>query len=117
MPETKPRQISVHIAKNGKCAFRDWINSLQDVKGKAAILGRVNRVRAGNFGDCARYGPIAELRVDFGPGYRVYLGQDGPVVVVLLVGGDKSTQPKDFVNAKEAWNDYQERKAEALASF
>ena len=76
MRESKPRLLSVHVSKNGKCATRDWLNTLQDVKGKAAILGRLNRVRSGNFGDCARYGTI-----------------------------------------KEAWNDYQERKAEALASF
>jgi len=117
MPETGPRQLSVHIGKNGKCASRNWLDSLRDVKGKAAILGRLNRARNGNFGDYARYGTITELRIDFGPGYRVYLGQDGPVLVVLLGGGDKSTQSKDFSSAKEAWDDYQERKAEALASF
>ena len=117
MPESKPRQLAVHVGANGKCAAKDWLIALQDVKGKAAILGRLNRLRSGNFGDCARYGAITELRIHVGPGYRVYLGQDGPVLVILLTGGDKSTQSKDFASAKEAWNDYQERKAEALASF
>jgi len=117
MPTPQAKILAAHINLRGKCALRDWLNSLKDVKGKAAILGRLNRVRGGNFGDCERYGPISELRIHFGPGYRVYIGQDGPVLVVLLVGGDKSTQTKDFASAKEAWNDYQNRKAEALTAF
>jgi len=113
----QPKILSAYISKSGRCSIRDWLKTLKDAKGKAVVLGRLNRVRSGNFGDCERYGQITELRIHFGPGYRVYVGQDGPVLVVLLCGGDKSTQSKDFANAKEAWNDYQERKAEALTAF
>ena len=112
-----PRQIAAYIGTQGRCPFKDWLRGLKDAKAKAALLGRLHRLRNGNFGDCKRFGANTELRIDLGPGYRVYLGQDGPVLVVLLAGGDKSTQTKDFIKAREAWDDYQKRKAEALTAF
>jgi putative addiction module killer protein len=73
------------------------------------ILKKVKRIALGNFGDTKSLGDgVYELRIDIGPGYRVYYGLDGKTVVLLLSGGDKSTQIKDIKQAKEYWNDYKE---------
>lgn len=107
--EAKPRRITVYQDAQGKRPYEQWLDSLKDGDGIAAILGRIKRVRLGNFGDCERYGAITELRIDSGPGYRIYLGQKGQELVILLVGGDKSSQKKDFKKAERYWNDYQTR--------
>ena len=72
-------------ASNGSKPFADWLASLTDKQAKARIAVRVNRVAAGNFGDCKplRDG-VQELRIDYGPGYRVFLSRQGPVLVLLL---------------------------------
>jgi putative addiction module killer protein len=70
------------------------------------ILARLDRVENGNLGDCEPVGEgVSELRIDFGPGYRVYFGQDGDSVI-LLHGGTKNRQSRDIVKAKEYWRDY-----------
>jgi len=74
---------------------------------RALIRKRLNRVRMGNLGDCRSVGDgVKELRIAFGPGYRVYFGEDGETIVVLLCGGDKSSQEADIRRAKEYWIDY-----------
>ena len=73
----------------------------------ARVLARLARVRQGNLGDCKAVGEgVSELRVDFGPGYRVYFGQKGRIWVVLLCGGDKRTQECDIRLAKQYWQEY-----------
>jgi putative addiction module killer protein len=70
---------------------------LKDKKATARILSRLATVRAGSMGDCKSLdGGLSELRIDFGPGYRVYFGQEGQTLVILLCGGNKSTQAKDI---------------------
>ena len=82
--------------------FDDWFKSLKDRKAKARVQARIDRLELGNFGDVAPVGEgISELRIHYGPGYRVYFIQCGQVVVVLLAGGDKSTQGSDIKKAKE----------------
>ena len=82
--------------------FRDWIDGLRDVVGRARILARIERLAAGNPGDHRNLeGGVSELRVDAGPGYRVYYTRKGEVLIILLMGGDKSTQPKDIQRARE----------------
>lgn len=82
--------------------FDVWLSGLRDKLGKARIEARIRRVELGNFGDVKPVGEgVSELRVDCGPGYRVYLAQRGLEVVVLLAGGDKSTQGKDIKTALE----------------
>ncbi|KLD64157.1 hypothetical protein Y882_08800 [Dyella japonica DSM 16301] len=81
--------------------FDAWIGGLKDQVARAKILGRINRARLGNFGDTKYFDGIGEMRVDFGPGYRLYFAKEGNTVYVLLCGGDKSTQRKDIKNAKE----------------
>jgi putative addiction module killer protein len=85
----------------------EWLNSLKDVKGKAKIKERLKRVRLGNLGDYRSLGEgVFELRINYGPGYRVYFGQVGEIIVLLLCGGDKSSQEKDIRKAQEYWIDY-----------
>ncbi len=81
-------------------AFRDWLLSLRDERAKARIAGRLQRMAFGNFGDVKPVGSgVSELRIDYGPGYRVYFTRRGTAVIVLLCGGDKRTQKKDINSA------------------
>ncbi|WP_426238805.1 type II toxin-antitoxin system RelE/ParE family toxin [Pararhizobium sp. DWP1-1-3] len=80
--------------------FRDWLEKLKDARAKTRIAQRVVRLQAGLFGDAKFFDGIGELRVDQGPGYRVYFIHRGSVVVILLCGGDTSTQSKDIKRAK-----------------
>ena len=81
--------------------FLSWLNALRDARAVAKIAARIRRIAEGNFGDVAPVGEgVSELRVHYGPGYRVYFVQRGEVVVILLCGGDKSTQGRDIVAAK-----------------
>jgi putative addiction module killer protein len=82
--------------------FAAWLASLQDAKAKSTIAKRLVRVASGLMGDVKPVGEgISELRIDFGPGYRLYLKQQGKTLIVLLCGGDKSTQKQDIRRAKK----------------
>nr|VFK80499.1 MAG: putative addiction module killer protein [Candidatus Kentron sp. SD] len=82
--------------------FTKWFNGLKDRRAKARIQARIDRVEMGNFGDVAPVGEgVSELRIFYGSGYRVYFIRRGSVVVILLSGGDKSSQVSDIVRAKE----------------
>ena len=82
--------------------FGHWYDGLRDRQGRARIAARLRRVELGNFGDVKPVGSgVSELRIDYGPGYRVYLTQRGLEVVILLAGGDKRTQSKDIEAAIE----------------
>lgn len=84
--------------------FQDWLRSLKDKVAKGAILGRINRAKLGNFGDHKDLGDgVSEMRIDVGPGYRVYFGREGNVVYLLICGGDKSSQDRDIKHAKAIW--------------
>lgn len=80
--------------------FAEWLRELQDVRGKARILARLDAAELGNFGDCESVGEgVSEMRIHTGPGYRVYFTRQGKVVYLLLLGGDKSTQKRDIKRA------------------
>lgn len=83
--------------------FSDWLSNLRDVKGRAVIVARIARLKlSGNFGDWNSVGDgVGELRVHFGPGYRVYFCRRGEEVVILLGGGDKKSQTHDMAIAKK----------------
>lgn len=108
--EAKPRTIDVFTHADGHQPFVDWIRGLKDKDGLAAIQDRLDRVEAGNFGDCERYGAITELRIHVGPGYRVYVGEDGPRLVILLGGSNKAKQARGFKDANRCWQEYKGRK-------
>ena len=85
--------------------YAEWIDNLRDLQGRARILVRVERLAAGNPGDVKPVGGgVSELRIHFGPGYRVYFTQRGQDIVILLAGGDKSSQPKDIQSALQLAN-------------
>ncbi|WP_315835500.1 type II toxin-antitoxin system RelE/ParE family toxin [Bradyrhizobium prioriisuperbiae] len=82
--------------------FTNWLEALNDQRARLQIVRRISRVAAGNFGDAKSVGgAVSELRIDHGPGYRVYYARRGKTVVILLCGGDKRTQSKDIRKAKE----------------
>lgn len=82
--------------------FDSWLTKLRDRKARAKIQARIDRIELGNFGDVAPVGDgVSELRIFYGPGYRVYFTKQSSVVVVLLIGGDKSSQSSDIEKAKK----------------
>ena len=82
--------------------FNTWLDKLKDSKGKARIVARLKAVELGNLGDVASVGQgVSEMRIHFGPGYRVYYTQRDKVVILLLLGGDKGTQQRDIIKAQE----------------
>ncbi|MEC5159835.1 putative addiction module killer protein [Janthinobacterium sp. CG_23.3] len=103
-------QISDYLTTDGHDPFKEWLASLADRQARARVLVRVQRMGAGNFGDCK---PIAggmwELRIDHGPGYRVYYARAGEKLLLLLLGGDKRKQQADIDTALAYWDDWNRR--------
>jgi len=103
-------EVRHYVSRAGKDVFDDWLTQLADSRAQAKIAARINRLAAGNFGDCKplRRG-VCELRIDWRPGYRVYYAMIGREYVVLLCGGDKRKQSPDIERALEYLKDYKER--------
>jgi putative addiction module killer protein len=90
--KVQPREIQNYLTVDGKSPFEEWLDSLRDTRARAKIKNRLKRVELGNLGDYRSVGAGAyELKIDYGPGYRVYFGQVGSIIVILLCGGEKST--------------------------
>lgn len=85
--------------------FRDWLENLKDERARTRVAQRIVRLQAGLFGDAKFFQGIGELRIDQGPGYRVYFVQRGNVLIILLCGGDKNTQSRDIRRAKSMADD------------
>lgn len=102
--------IRIYTDTEGRAPFVQWLERLDDRQGRAAIKTRLLRLEAGNFGDCKplRDG-VQELRIDKGPGYRVYLSRQGAVLVLLLCGSDKSDQSREIEKAIAYLNDWEKR--------
>jgi len=99
------KEIRIYKAKNGNMPFLEWFRSLRDKSVKARVRDRLDRVELGNLGDYKSVGEgVFELR--FSSGTRVYFGQAGRIVVLLLQGGNKKSQRKDIQKAKEFWSEY-----------
>jgi putative addiction module killer protein len=100
-------EIRIFRLKDGRVPFDLWINQLRDRRAKAKILVRLDRIANGNFGDVKSVGNgVSELRIKEGKGYRVYFGREGDRVVILLCGGDKSSQQSDIKQAMKFWREY-----------
>ena len=103
-------EIRHYVSRAGIDIFDEWLSALADRRAQAKIASRINRLAAGNFGDCKPlHKGVCELRIDWGPGYRIYYAMIGKVCVLLLSGGDKRKQPADIDRAIEYFDDYKAR--------
>jgi putative addiction module killer protein len=103
-------EVREYQTAEGKTPLTEWLQGLRDGATRARIVARLDRLKAGLLGDWKTVGGgVCELRIDHGPGYRVYYGQEGKTLILLLCGGDKSTQAKDIERAHAYWKDYKAR--------
>jgi putative addiction module killer protein len=103
-------EVCHYLTPAGVDPVQTWLDGLKDLKARVAILRRLDRLLPGNFGDHKLLGSgIWELRIDVGPGYRVYYGHVGRAAVLLLFGGTKRTQAGDISRAAKYWKDWQRR--------
>jgi putative addiction module killer protein len=109
----QPRQIEIYVNRDDRAPFEAWLRKLKDRDVRARIQARIARLRLGNLGDCkSAGGGVYELRVDYGPGYRVYFAQVGGTIILLLCAGDKRTQQADIKKAKLYLEDFKQRSKE-----
>lgn len=105
-------ELQRYVMPNGISPYGEWFRSLKDNSTKARIRMRLRRLEMGNLGDYVPVGDgLIELRIHLGPGYRIYCGRHGMEVILLLSGGDKSTQAEDIRRAKGMWADWKERQS------
>ncbi len=103
-------EIRRYTTAEGRDVFGEWLANLADLKARARIAVRIDRLAGGNFGDSKSIGEgLHELRVDWGPGYRVYYGKIETACVLLLCGGDKRKLSADIKKARAYWKDFKER--------
>jgi putative addiction module killer protein len=106
----RPRRVRTYRTPDGREPFQDWLNGLKAPKVQSIILARINRLRHGNFGDHRKLtGDLYELRIHYGAGYRIYCGEQGGTIVIILCGGTKRTQRRDIQQAKTYWQDAKRR--------
>lgn len=102
-------EVLEYITTDGEAPLSQWLQTL-DRPVRARIRTRIDRVARGNLGDSKALGAgLYELRLDFGPGYRIYYGRQGQTVVVLLCGGDKASQQSDIAKARKYWAELGEK--------
>jgi putative addiction module killer protein len=91
--------------------FQKWMQKLKDFRAKVHILSRLTQVEGGNLGDFKSVGNgVLEMRINYGPGYRLYFAKDGESIILLLIGGEKSTQDQDIIKAKNIWQGFKNEK-------
>ena len=105
-----PKELLYYQTAGGKWPFWEWVLNLNDSKTRRTVLNRLERFAEGNPGHWRFVGQgIFELKIYWGPGYRVYFGCEGQHMIIVLIGGDKSTQEKDIYEAQKNWQDYKRR--------
>ena len=105
-------ELRDYETEDGRVPLKEWLSALADRTARARIVARLARMSAGNFGDCKPLGgSVWELRIDHGPGYRVYYAKAGKAVVLLLIGGDKRRQQADIETALAYLKDWKRRNA------
>jgi putative addiction module killer protein len=107
--ETKPNQVEIYRTPEGRSPFVEWFDSLKDLKTVNIIQKRLGLLRQGNLGDFKFFEGIYELRIDYGPGYRIYCGKKDKTFVLILLGGSKASQRKDIEKAIQWWEDFKKR--------
>ena len=106
-----PYTISYYLTETGRKPFKEWLDGLKDIVARQKIRIRLDRVRLGNLGKNRSVGEgVYELKIHYGPGYRAYYGLVKETVVLLLLGGDKSSQRNDIAQARVYWQDYKRRR-------
>lgn len=104
-------QIKYYKDSRGNSPFLDWLENLADTMGRAKIKVHIDRLARGNFGNCRSLGNgLHKLKINFGPGYRVYFGLMGQEIVLILCRGSKQGQNRDIEKAKEYWASLKEEK-------
>jgi len=104
-------EIRHYLTAASRDPYQEWLDKLKDLTGRIAIHRRVDRIAEGNFGDHKPLQEgVCELRIDLGPGYRVYYAMESTTIVLLLCGGSKRAQDADIKRATRYWRDYQRRK-------
>lgn len=110
MKEIKSRKIRYYQTKTCETPYKEWFDGLKDSKARHRIRARLDRVELGNLGDYKVLSDgVSELKFTFGPGYRIYFGEQDDYYIILLCGGDKSSQKKDIATAKQYWKELLER--------
>lgn len=105
----QPKELQIYRTPNGQEPFTEWLKSLQDRRTRKRIQARIDRIESGNLGDHKSLGDgVFEFRLQFGPGYRIYFGEVNNTIILLLCGGDKSSQDRDIERAKIYWQEYKE---------
>ena len=106
-----PFDLEYYVADTGRIPFKEWLDDLNDVSARAKIRVRLDRVRMGNLGDSRSVGgSVYELKVEYGPGYRIYFAREDDKIILLLLGGDKSSQARDIAKARVYRENYRRRK-------
>ena len=100
-------EIRYYVTRDGKTPFIDWLGKLRDPRARHRIQNQLDRLRLGLIGDHKAVGDgVNELRIHYGPGYRMYFGYSGTAIILLLCGGSKNSQQRDIVRAKRYWVEY-----------
>jgi len=110
MPEAVPRKVETYVTRDGKDAFQGWLNSLPDQRARLLIDKTIAKIRLGNLGQHKSVGEgVQEIVLDYGPGYRIYFGEHGAALVILLLGSTKKKQEEAIKLAKRYWKDWKGR--------
>jgi putative addiction module killer protein len=100
-------ELRIYEGRNSRAPFSAWLDGQKDKRLVAIVFARLNRIRLGNLGDCRPVGEgVSELRIDYGPGYRIYFGRLGNRAVLLLCAGSKRTQTQDIASAQRYWRNF-----------
>ncbi len=109
--ESFPFTLAYYLTETGGKPFKEWLDSLKDITARQKVRIRLDRVRLGNLGRNRAVGEgVYELKIKYGPGYRVYYAIEKKTVVLLMMGGDKSSQNKDIALAHKYWQDHKRRR-------
>jgi len=109
--EAATRRLEVYVTAARRIPFLEWLESLRELSARAIVRTRLDRVRLGDLGDCRSLGGgLHELRIGFGPGFRVYFAHLSGETILLLCGGPKRSQKADIARARRCWRDYGSRK-------